>query len=317
MEKIVVLDGHALNPGDLDWNILAKKDGVPFADLQVFERTPKNLVIERAKAASVIVVNKIDVSAALIQQLPNLKLIAITATGTNNIDIAEATKRGISVKNVVGYSSNAVAQHVFALILALTNKVAQHSQTVHQLDWSKSPDFSYFLSPWNELNGQTLGIYGLGNIGRKVATIGLAFGMKIIAHNRSNKNHGLDIKMVSSNELLSESDVLSLHAPLTENTKHFINENSLVSMKPTALLINTARGPLINEIDLAQSLNNQEIKGAGLDVLTAEPPSLDNPLFCLENCLITPHIAWTSTEARRTLLEQTARNIQTFFHLMN
>ncbi len=313
MEKIVVLDGHALNPGDLDWSILAEKDGVRFADLEIFERTPTNKVIERALDASVIVINKINVTKEVIQQLPNLKLIAITATGTNNIDIAEANKRGILVKNVVGYSSNAVAQHVFALTLALTNKVAEHSQTVHQLDWSNSPDFSYFLSPWNELNGKTLGIYGLGNIGQKVASIGLAFGMKIIAHNRSNNPHGIDIKMVTPNELLTQSDVLSLHAPLTENTRHFIHTDSLASMKPTALLINTARGPLIHEADLAQALNNQIIKGAGLDVLSEEPPKPNNPLFGLKNCFITPHIAWTSTEARTTLLEQTAKNIRDFF----
>ncbi len=310
MEKIVVLDGHALNPGDLDWRILAEKNNVPYAHLEVFERTPPDLVVERAKNASVIVINKIDVTKEVIQQLPKLKLIAVTATGTNNIDIAEATKRNILVKNVIGYSSNAVAQHVFALILALTNKVAQHSQTVHQLDWSNSPDFSYFLSPWNELNGKTLGIFGLGNIGQKVAEIGIAFGMKVIAHNRSNDNRNLDIKMVSPNELLKQSDILSLHAPLTDDTKYFINAHSLASMKPTALLINTARGPLINENDLAQALENQTIKGAGLDVLGKEPPSKSNPLFGIENCLITPHIAWTSTEARKTLLEQTALNIQ-------
>lgn len=309
MEKIVILDGQALNPGDLDWHILAEKDGTRLADLEIFERTPANLVVHRAKDASVIVINKINVSKEIIQQLPRLKLIAITATGTNNVDIAEATKKGIAVKNVVGYSSNAVAQHVFALILALINKVSEHSQTVHQLKWSNNPDFSYFLAPWNELNGKTLGIYGLGNIGHQVAHIGHAFGMKIIAYNRSADNRGKNIQMVSSEKLLLQSDILSLHAPLTEMTKHFINTTSLSAMKPTALLINTARGPLIQEADLAQALGNQLIKGAGLDVLTAEPPNKNNPLFGLKNCLITPHIAWTSTEARTTLLEQTTRNI--------
>ncbi len=313
MEKIVILDGHALNPGDLDWNILAEKDGVRLADLEIFERTPANLVVHRAQDASVIVINKINVTKEIIQQLPRLKLIAITATGTNNVDIAEATKKGIAVKNVVGYSSNAVAQHVFALILALINKVCEHSQTVHQLSWSNNPDFSYFLSPWNELNGKTLGIYGLGNIGHQVARIGHAFGMKIIAYNRSADNRGKNIQMVSSEKLLLQSDILSLHAPLTEMTKHFINATSLSAMKPTAILINTARGPLIQEADLAQALDNQVIKGAGLDVLTGEPPNKNNPLFGLKNCLITPHIAWTSTEARTTLLEATAKNIWDFF----
>lgn len=312
MEKIVVLDGHALNPGDLDWSILAEKNGVPFADLKIFDRTPPELVIERAKDAAVIVINKIDVTKAVIQQLPNLKLIAVSATGTNNIDIAEAKKQGILVKNVMGYSTNAVAQHVFALALALTNKTAEHSKSVHQLDWSNAPDFSYFLSPWNELHNQTLGIYGLGNIGQKVAKIGLAFGMNVIAHNRSNNNHGLPIQMVTPHDLLAQSDLLSLHAPLTENTKYFINETTLATMKPSALLINTARGLLINEADLAQALDNQTIKGAGLDVLAKEPPSKNNPLFGLKNCLITPHIAWTSTQARTTLLKETARNIQEF-----
>jgi len=310
MEKIVVLDGHALNPGDLDWQILAKENGVYFADLDIYERSPADLVIDRAKDATVIVVNKIDVTKEVIQQLPKLKLIAITATGTNNIDIAEATERGILVKNVIGYSSNAVAQHVFALILALSNKIAAHSQTVHQLDWSRSPDFSYFLSPWNELNGKTLGIFGLGNIGQKVAEIGLAFGMKVIAHNRSNDHRNLDIQMVTTKELLRQSDILSLHAPLNKGTKHFINTISIASMKPNALLINTARGALINEDNLAQALKNQIIKGAGLDVLVDEPPCKDNPLFGLQNCIITPHIAWTSTEARTTLLQQTAKNIK-------
>ncbi len=310
MDKIVVLDGHALNPGDLDWHILAEKNGKKFAHLTVFERTPPHLVIERAQNATVIVINKINVTAEILHQLPLLKLIAITATGTNNVDLAEAKKRGILVKNVVDYSSKAVAQHVFALILALTNKVYPHNQSVRQLDWANSPDFSYFLSPWHELAGQTLGIYGLGNIGQKVAEIGLAFGMKIIAYNRSANNRNLPIQMVSPEQLLQNSDVLSLHAPLTPQTQFFIRKESLLSMKSTALLINTARGPLIQESDLAQALKKGMIAGAGLDVLSAEPPAKDHPLVGLDNCLITPHIAWTSTEARALLLKRTAENIR-------
>lgn len=309
MKKIVVLDGHALNPGDLDWNILATKNGQKFADLKIYERTPEHLVIERAQNADVIVINKINASAEVIQQLPHLKMIAITATGTNNIDLEAAKQQGVIVKNVVGYSSNAVAQHVFALLLALTNKVVLHSQSVDKLAWTNSPDFCYFLAPWQELAGKTFGIFGLGNIGAKVAEIALAFDMKVIAHNRSNNPRELNIKMVSPKTLLTESDVLSLHAPLTDQTKHFINTDSLKQMKPTSLLINTARGPLINEDHLAQALKNQVIAGAGLDVLTDEPPTPNHPLVGLQNCLITPHIAWTSTEARSTLLRRTAENI--------
>lgn len=310
MESIVVLDGHALNPGDLDWQILTKdKKGRTFAELTVYARTPASLVVERAKEASVIIVNKINLTAEVIAQLPNLKMIAITATGTNNIDSKAANKHGILVKNVVGYSSNAVAQHVFALILGLTNQVEKHNATVTNLKWSNHPDFCYFLSPWSELAQKTLGIFGYGNIGKKVAEIALAFGMKVIAFNRSSDPLGLPVRMVSKTELLQESDILSLHAPLTEETRHFIHQDTISKMKPSALLINTARGALINEHELSQSLINQVIKGAALDVMTSEPPKSNNPLLGLPNCLITPHMAWTSMEARQKLLTNTWENI--------
>ncbi|HHB77672.1 MAG TPA: D-2-hydroxyacid dehydrogenase [Saprospiraceae bacterium] len=310
MERIVVLDGYALNPGDLDWSIIAQNEGTRFAELLIFDRTPERLVIERARNASIIVVNKIEVTAEVIRQLPKLKMIAITATGTNNIDLVAAKNCGVLVKNVVGYSTNAVAQHVFALLLALTNKVYEHSQSVNQLEWAKSLDFCYFLEPWRELSGKTMGIYGLGNIGAKVTDIALAFGMNVLAYNRSNNPHDRNVKMVSPDVLLKESDILSLHAPLTAQTKHFINARTLSQMKPSAYLINTARGPLIQEEDLAQALKIQVIKGAGLDVLSKEPPPQNHPLVGLKNCLITPHMAWTSLEARRTLLEKTAENIR-------
>lgn len=312
MKKIVVLDGYALNPGDLDWNVLTQINGQIIADLVVYDRTPADLVIERAIDADIVVFNKVTMSADVIRQLPKLKVLAITATGTNNIDFAQAKKQGVEVRNVAGYSTDAVAQQVFALLLALTNKVYPHHQSVQALQWTNGPDFCYFLSPWSELAQKTLGIYGLGDIGRKVATIGLAFGMKVIGFNRSDNNLGLPIEMVSATSLLQRSDILSLHAPLTPDTEHFINQQSLNIMKPSALLINTARGALIDEQALAFALKNNFIAGAGIDVLKEEPPKAGNPLFGLANCLITPHIAWTSTEARTTLLHRTAENIRPF-----
>ena len=257
--------------------------------------------------------NKALITEEILQHLPQLKYIGVVATGYNNIDIEAARKRNIIVTNVKAYGPASVAQHTFALILAFTNRIETHSQSVHAGDWSHSPDFCYWKSPLTELQDKTLGLIGLGDIGSQVAKIATAMGMKVIAYrkNPSLTKQG-DITMVSLEELFKISDVVSLHCPLTEETKGIINKNTLSTMKSNAILINTGRGPLIVEEDLAQALNKGVIGGAGLDVLSVEPPKADNPLLNAVNCLITPHIAWASVEARARLMVMVADNFKAF-----
>lgn len=305
---IVVLDGYTLNPGDLDWQ--------PLRDLgntQIYERSPANEVLARAKDADVILVNKIILSEEILAQLPNLKYIGVLATGYNNIDVKAAKSRNIPVCNVVGYASNSAAQHVFALLLELTNQVSRHHQSVLNGDWGECPDFSYTLQPIIGLVNKTIGIYGFGKIGQKVAEIALAFGMKVIAHHKHPKRDARPhVEFVGLEDMFVKSDILTLHAPLSKDNAGIINQKHLALMKSSAFFINTGRGGLVNEVDLKRALEEGRIAGAGLDVLSVEPPVNSNILIGVKNCIITPHQAWASKEARQKLLDEVVANVEAF-----
>ncbi|WP_321368428.1 D-2-hydroxyacid dehydrogenase [uncultured Draconibacterium sp.] len=305
--KIVVLDGYALNPGDLSWEEIGK-----LGDFKVYDRTPPELTLERAKDADAIFTNKVIIDKEIINQLPKLKFIGVLATGYNVVDTAAARKAGITVCNIPAYSTASVAQLVFAHILHFTNNVAEHASSVHNGIWAKSTDFAYWLSPQSELARKTLGIIGFGQIGQAVARIALAFGMKVIFNNRSKKSSDINALQVDLDTLLESSDFISINCPLTDENKGFINTAAIEKMKPSAFLINTGRGPLINELDLADALNNKRIAGAGLDVLAVEPALPDNPLPKAKNCNITPHIAWATLEARQRLMQIATNNLRSF-----
>ncbi|MDX8338441.1 D-2-hydroxyacid dehydrogenase [Draconibacterium sp. IB214405] len=305
--KIVVLDGYALNPGDLSW------DGIKaLGELTVYDRTAPGQTIERAVDAEIIYTNKVILNHEIIEQLPHLKFIGVLATGYNVVDTAAANEAGITVCNIPAYSTQSVAQLVFAHILQFSNNVALHASSVNKGEWTASKDFAYWLSPQTELEGKTLGIIGFGQIGQAVARIALAFGMKVIFNNRSKKTTSLDAQQVDLDTLLTDSDFISINCPLTEENKGFINKSTIDKMKPSAFLINTGRGPLINEQDLADALNSDRIAGAGLDVLSVEPASMENPLPKAKNCSITPHIAWATLEARQRLMKIAADNLKAF-----
>ena len=303
--KIIILDGYTLNPNDLSWASLGK-----LGDLTVYDRTPADKIIERAGEADVLIVNKVVISAQHIAALPHLRYIGVLATGYNNIDVISAKKRGITVCNVRNYGTATVAQHVFSLLLTLTNHAETYAADAHQ-NWAGAPDWTYWHSPLMELSGKTMGIIGFGNIGSHVAKIAQAFGMKTISTTHKEIPQYLD-KKVGLGTLLLESDVISLHSPLSEETKELMNIRTLSLMKPTAFLINTARGGLIHEQDLADALNKNVIAGAGLDVLTQEPPLATNPLLSAKNCYITPHQAWASVEARQRLMDLAVQNVKAF-----
>ena len=307
MTSITVLDGHTLNPGDLSWDpILA------LGECTFHERTPAGLTVERAANAQIVLTNKVVLDKAIIQQLPRLRYIGVTATGTNVVDLAAARGQSITVTNVPGYGTNSVAQMTFALLLELAHRAGDHSISVRSGGWSRSPDFCYWNSPLVELDGLALGLIGYGEIARHVATIARAFGMRILVHTRTPGPDEDGIRFVSLDSLFQESDVVSLHCPLTPETKGIIGERTLALMKPSAYLINTARGPLVDEAALADALNSGRIAGAGLDVLSAEPPPPDNPLLQARDCIITPHIAWATKAARERLLAITVANIRSF-----
>ena len=305
---IAILDGYTLNPGDLSWMPLEK-----LGSLKLFDRTPPEEVINRAKNADILIVNKVIINANTLIQLPKLKCICVTATGYNNVDIQAARQQNIPVCNVRGYSTNSVAQHVFALILELTNTVAVYNESVKDGDWSRSPDFCYTIRPIRELSGLTMGIFGLGQIGQAVATIALAFGMKVIArHKHPERDRMIGVRFVDTKTLFQESDILSLHAPLTDENAGLICLSNLKRMKPSALIINTARGGFIVEEDLKRALESDIISGAALDVLSVEPPPASHPLIGVKNCIITPHIAWASKAARQRLMDATVKNVEAF-----
>ena len=305
---IVVLDGYTLNPGDLDWSPLSTLGSVAVYD----HSTPKEMA-ERAQDAQIILVNKAVVDSALLHNLPNLACICVTATGYNNVDVIAARKRNIPVCNVVGYGSNSVAQHVFAFILAFSNHLYEHSQSVKEGKWAQCRDFSYTIHPILGLNGRTLGIYGFGKIGQQVFQIGKAFGMNIIAtHKHPKRDARPGISFVDLPTLFANSDFITLHAPLTPQNQGIVNLKLLKLMKSTAYLINTGRGGLINEDDLKTALETNCLAGAGLDVLNQEPPPREHPLYNLDQCLITPHQAWASRSARQTLLDESILNVKYF-----
>ncbi|MCY1720334.1 D-2-hydroxyacid dehydrogenase [Prolixibacteraceae bacterium Z1-6] len=307
--KIVVLDGYTLNPGDLTWNRIEN-----FGACTVFDRTQPALTLERALDAEAVFTNKVVLNKEIIEQLPKLKFIGVLATGYNVVDTEAAQKGGITVCNIPAYSTSSVAQMVFSHILHFAQNISEHAVSVASGKWAKSIDFAYWLTPQTELAGKTMGIIGFGQIGQAVAKIGFAFGMKIIFNNRSKKNTDLDATQVDLNTLLAESDFISINCPLNESNQGFINTETIGKMKTSAFLINTGRGPLINEQDLADALNAGRIAGAGLDVLSVEPATENNPLPKAKNCYITPHIAWATLEARQRLMQIAGDNLEAFIN---
>jgi glycerate dehydrogenase len=301
---IVVTDGYALNSGDLSWEQIEA-----FGELAVHDRTPENLIVERCRDADIVLTNKVPLSKETLGQLQKLRLISVLATGYNVIDVRAAKEKNITVCNVPGYGTASVAQHTFALILELTNHVGLLAESVSE--WPDNADWCYARLPIQELAAKTLGIVGLGNIGMRVANIANAFGMKVLYYSRNKKNTTM-AEYRDLDNLFRESDIISLHCPLSPANTGFVNKAMLNTMKKTALLINTARGPLINEQDLAYALNDNVIAGAGLDVLSQEPPPHDHPLIGIKNCIITPHNAWMSREARQRIMDITAGNIRAF-----
>ncbi|MEI6505620.1 MAG: D-2-hydroxyacid dehydrogenase [Planctomycetota bacterium] len=301
---IVILDGLTTNPGDLSWDAVERQ-----GTLTVFDRTTSADVVGRAAEADAILTNKTFLGAAEIAALPNLSYIGVLATGYNVVDVAAARERGVVVSNVPEYSTPNVVQATFALLLELTNHVGHHNATVHAGRWASCPDFCYWDGDLVELAGLTLGVVGYGRIGRAVAAVGRAFGMRVIHHRRQ---AGGDPECVDLDTLFRESDVVSLHCPLTAETKGMVDAGRLAGMKSTAFLINTARGALVNEADLAAALDAGRIAGAGIDVLSVEPPPASNPLLTAENCIITPHIAWATRNARRRLIDVAAANLAAF-----
>ena len=307
--KSVVLDGYTTNPGDCSWDSIAKH-----GSLQLFDRTATDEIQQRAAGAEVVLTNKTQLTAEILAGLPDLKLISVLATGVNVVDLDAARAQGITVCNVPGYSTPNVAQAVFALLLELTNQTALHAAEVRAGHWSSCPDFCFWRGELVELDGRTLGLIGYGAIGRAVAAVGRALGMNVLAvRRRKGLDHG-DTTFTDISTIFRESDVISLHCPLTPETEKLVDASRLAVMKPTAYLINTARGGVVHEHDLAEALNSEQIAGAGLDVLSVEPPPVTNPLLTAKNCLITPHIAWASRAARQRLIEATSENIQSFLN---
>ncbi len=306
--KIVVLDGYTLNPGDLSWEGMSK-----LGKLTVYDRTLPSETVDRAKNAEALFTNKIILDGEVISQLPGLKFIGVLATGYNIVDVEAARQKGIVVTNIPAYSTDSVAQLVFAHILNFCNRVELHATEVKNGKWTGRADFSYQSTPQVEIAGKTLGIIGFGQIGKSVACIGNAFGMKIIFYNRSIKTEFPAWCLQTDMEnIFRESDFLSINCPLTAGNRGFINLSLLKLMKPTSFLINTGRGLLISEPELAEALNKSMIAGAGLDVLSSEPPTDDNPLLTARNCFITPHIAWATVESRKRLMKTAVENLKAY-----
>lgn len=321
MMNIVELDGYAANPGDIDWQpwreIKTADGGV--CTFTVYDRTPAELVAERAAEADIIITNKVMITDELMSRLPRLKYVGILATGYNVIDIGAAHRRNIVVTNIPAYSTASVAQLVFAHILNICNGVARHNRSVHDGEWSRCPDFTYTLSPQTELANKVMGIIGFGNTGRAVAEIAHAFGMKVLlapslrdGSTTRNDVPGYAEQAGSLDDFLAKADIVSLHCPLSERTRHIINAKTLSRMKPSAVVINTGRGPLVDETALADALDSGRIAAAGLDVLEEEPPANGSPLLTARNCHITPHIAWATLAARRRLMDIAINNVKAF-----
>lgn len=306
--RIVVLDGYAANPGDLCWDELQA-----LGECTIYDRTAPEEVLERAANAEILLTNKTVLTAEQMAALPQLKYIGVLATGYNIVDIAAAKERGIIVTNIPAYSTASVAQMVFAHILNIAQQVQHHSEEVRQGRWTGNKDFCFWDTPLIELRDKKLGIVGLGNTGYTTARIAIGFGMQVYAYtSKSSFQLPPEIHKMELDELFRECDIVSLHCPLTDSTHEMVNAERLRLMKPTAILINTGRGPLVNEQDLADALNNGTIYAAGVDVLSQEPPRTDNPLLSARNCYITPHIAWASTAARKRLMQIMLENIRAY-----
>lgn len=305
MPRIVVLDGYTLNPGDNPWDALAA-----LGDLVVYDRTPRELVAERGRGATILLTNKTLIDAEALRALPELKGICVLATGINVVDVISARKLGIPVCNVPSYSTPSVVEHTFALLFELARAAGRHDRAVHEGEWVRAPDFSFVLSPQRELFGRRFGIIGYGEIGRSVGLVAQALGLEIFAtaSRRRAPEEGVFVRSIE--EIARECDVVSLHCPLTAETERLVSRKFLAGMKPSAFLINTARGGLVNERDLAEALRDGLIAGAAVDVLSTEPPAADNPLLTAPNCIITPHLAWRSLESRKRALAQSVENVR-------
>lgn len=306
--KICILDGYSLNPGDLDWSPVER-----LGDVTLFDRTPADKIVERAADADIVLTNKVPFSADTLRQLPRLRFICVLATGYNIIDTEAAARQGVVVANIPAYSTMSVAQMTFAHILNITNHVASYAREVADGKWTNCPDFCFWDSALTELAGKTMGIVGLGNTGMATARIAVAMGMKVVAiTSKSADTLPEGITPAPLDDVLASADVVSLHCPLTPSTRHLINAASIAKMKPSAILINTGRGPLVDEQAVADALNGGRLAAFGADVLSQEPPRGDNPLLSARNCFLTPHIAWATLEARTRLMSTATENVRQF-----
>jgi glycerate dehydrogenase len=306
--KICILDGYSLNPGDLDWSPVER-----LGDVTLFDRTPADKIVERAADADIVLTNKVPFSADTLRQLPRLRFICVLATGYNIIDTEAAARQGVVVANIPSYSTMSVAQMAFAHILNITNHVASYAREVADGKWTNCPDFCFWDSALTELAGKTMGIVGLGNTGMATARIAVAMGMKVVAlTSKSADTLPEGITPAPLDDVLASADVVSLHCPLTPSTRHLINAASIAKMKPSAILINTGRGPLVDEQAVADALNGGRLAAFGADVLSQEPPRGDNPLLSARNCFLTPHIAWATLEARTRLMSTATENVRQF-----
>lgn len=306
--KICILDGYSLNPGDLDWSPVER-----LGDVTLFDRTSADKIVERAADADIVLTNKVPFSADTLRQLPRLRFICVLATGYNIIDTEAAARQGVVVANIPAYSTMSVAQMAFAHILNITNHVASYAREVADGKWTNCPDFCFWDSALTELAGKTMGIVGLGNTGMATARIAVALGMKVVAlTSKSADTLPEGITPAPLDDVLASADVVSLHCPLTPSTRHLINAASIAKMKPSAILINTGRGPLVDEQAVADALNGGHLAAFGADVLSQEPPRGDNPLLSARNCFLTPHIAWATLEARTRLMSTATENVRQF-----
>ncbi len=306
--KIVILDGFTVNPGDLSWSALES-----LADVEIYDRTAEDEIVPRCKGAEIVLTNKVVLDSSVLNQLPRLMYIGVLATGYNVVDLEVASRQSIVVTNIPSYSTDSVAQMVFSHLLNIVNKTEHYAQENRNGRWSNNPDFCYLDHTLSELAGKQMGIVGLGNIGIAVSKIALAFNMKVVAYtSKSNEELPENVRSVTMEELFTSSDVISLHCPLTESTRHLVDASRLQSMKPSAILINTGRGPLVCDKDIADALKNHTIAAYAADVLTEEPPQADNPLLSASNCYLTPHIAWATHEARQRLINICVENVRAF-----
>lgn len=306
--KICILDGYSLNPGDLDWSPVER-----LGDVTLFDRTPADKIVERAADADIVLTNKVPFSADTLRQLPRLRFICVLATGYNIIDTEAAARQGVVVANIPAYSTMSVAQMAFAHILNITNHVASYAREVADGKWTNCPDFCFWDSALTELAGKTMGIVGLGNTGMATARIAVAMGMKVVAMtSKSADTLPEGITPAPLDDVLASADVVSLHCPLTPSTRHLINAASIAKMQPSAILINTGRGPLVDEQAVADALNGGRLAAFGADVLSQEPPHGDNPLLSARNCFLTPHIAWATLETRTRLMSTATENVRQF-----